>query len=122
MRTILYTARGLAAVWAAFWIWFGLASGIAEKLDFTGILVHTAVPGLLFLLIAAVAWESELTGGILLVVMGAAVGITYPILFHNKPLAMQIPTVLSLALPALVAGVLFLVHGRISRAARGAGK
>ena len=120
MRTILYTARGLAAVWAGFWIWLGLASGIAEGMSLAGIAIHTAVPGLLFLLIAAIAWEWQLTGGILLVAISLVVGVSYPLLFHNRPIAMQLSTAATLALPPLAAGLLLLIHLRLKASARAA--
>lgn len=116
MRRPLLAARAIAVLWVAFWIWFGLASGFAERLDPRGILIHTAVPGFVFAALAGIAWKWKRTGGYLLIAVGALVAIAYPILFHRLPLAMQIPTELSLALPPLIAGMLFLKDWRMRTA------
>jgi len=107
---LLYSARVLAMLWAAFWTWFGLASGIAEGLSPAGVLVHTAVPGLFFVLLLLVAWRWEPLGGILLVLAGLLIAVAYPLVFRGKPLPMTISVLLTMALPALLAGILFLAH------------
>lgn len=120
---VMYSARTLGLIWVAFWIWFGLGSGIVEGLKPGGVplplplpwyvLVHTAVPGLIFLVLFLIAWRWELIGGVLLVAVGAVVAVAYPLMFAERlPLAMIIPTEVSLAGPPLVAGVLFLIHAR----------
>ena len=105
-------ARVLAILWAGFWIWFGLASGIAEKLTPGGVLLHTAVPGLFFVLLLVVAWRWEAVGGALLVLIGLLMAVAYPILFRRLPALTIFLTDLTLALPPLVAGVLFLLAWR----------
>ncbi|MFN0169596.1 MAG: hypothetical protein ACKV22_24505, partial [Bryobacteraceae bacterium] len=57
-----FLARAISSLWALFWLWFGLASGIAEGMTPGGILVHTAVPGLIFALLTAFAWRKERAG------------------------------------------------------------
>ena len=106
----VYAARGLAILWAGFWIWFGFASGLAEGLTPRGVLVHTAVPGLFFLVFVAVAWRWEAVGGALLVLVSILIAIAYPMLFRRLPALTIFLTDLTLALPPLVAGVLFLLH------------
>ena len=106
---LLYSARILAMLWAAFWTWFGLASGIAEGLSPAGVLVHNAVPGLFFVLLLLVAWRWEPVGGILLVLAGLFIAVAYPLAFR-KPLGITIPTLLTMALPPLLGGILFLEH------------
>jgi len=65
---MIYAARTLAVVWAVFWLWFGIASGIGEQEGFTNALVHIIVPGGIAILTALAAWRWPMTGGILLVV------------------------------------------------------
>ena len=44
---IVWIAGGLTVLWAAFWTWFGLASGLGDRLSVRGVLLHAAAPGLL---------------------------------------------------------------------------
>jgi len=112
---LFYSARVLALLWAAFWTWFGFASGIAEGLPPRGVLIHTAVPGLFFALLVVVAWRWQTPGGILLVAAGLFVGVAYPILFRRMPLLTIVLTLLTMAVPPLVAGILLLVEGWSSK-------
>jgi hypothetical protein len=112
---LLYSARALAVAWAVFWTWFGLASGIAEGLSLGGVLVHTAVPGLFFAVLAGVAWRWKTLGGILLTVAGVAVGVAYVILFGRKPAITVFLTLLTMAVPPIVAGILLLAHCQSSK-------
>jgi hypothetical protein len=112
---LLYSARILAMLWAAFWTWFGLASGIAEGLGPAGILVHTAVPGLFFVLLLLVAWRWQAVGGILLVLASLSIAVAYPLVFRRMPLPTTIFVLLTMAVPPLLAGILFLAHWRLNK-------
>ena len=112
---LLYSARVLAMLWAAFWTWFGLASGIAEGLSPAGVLVHTAVPGLFFVLLLVVAWRWEALGGILLVLASLFMAVAYPLVFRRMPLSTTIFVLLTMAVPPLLAGILFLAHWWLNR-------
>ncbi len=114
-HALLYSARALAVAWAVFWTWFGLASGIAEGLSLGGVLVHTAVPGLFFAVLAAVAWRWKTLGGILLAVAGVGVGVAFVILFGRQSAIAIFLTLLTMALPPIVAGILLLVDCRSSQ-------
>jgi len=109
---LVYCARTLVVLWASFWIWFGLASGLSEGLDAAGILLHTAVPGLCFSFLVIVAWHWEVLGGSLLVLIGLLIGGAYPEIAAGNTQVAMVPTVVALALPPLVAGALFIVHSR----------
>jgi hypothetical protein len=105
------SARLLALVWALFWVWFGLASGIAEGGGFRYTLIHTALPGLVFLAIALLAWRWEALGGTALVVIGLAVLVGYPLLWGSRfPLSTVVQVVATMALPPMGAGILLLRH------------
>lgn len=43
-----FAARIIALLWAGWWTFSGLASGIGEGLDISGILIHTTTPGCSF--------------------------------------------------------------------------
>jgi hypothetical protein len=111
---LLYSARILAMLWAAFWTWFGLASGIAEGLGPAGVLMHT-VPFLPFVLLLLVAWRWEAAGGILLVLAGLFIAVAYPLVFRRMPLPTTIFVLLTMAVPPLLAGILFLAHWRLNK-------
>lgn len=114
-----WTARGLSLIWAVFWTWFGLDSGIGEGGKPLEVLLHTAVPGLVFLGSALMAWRWEPVGGVLLLLEGLIVLIGYPLLTQHSrmPLSAKIFVELTMALPPLVSGILFLTASR--RAAHG---
>jgi hypothetical protein len=92
----------VALVWAGWWTIFGLVGGIGEGLDAAGVAMHTAVPGLLFLLAAVIAWRWELPGAVLLAVAGIATVSVYG--FARTPEGF-----LLLTLPPLLAAGLFLM-------------
>jgi hypothetical protein len=93
-------ARVLALSWAVFWSGFGLLSGIGEGGGFEGVLIHTLVPGLVFLLAAVIAWHWERVGGVLLAVAALATLFVYQF-------ATTASGFLALPLPGIVAGSLF---------------
>src|SRR3989338_840136 len=96
-------ARLLAAAWAAFWIWFGLASGLGEGLGPAAVLIHAAMPGLLFGVAAAIVWRWERVGAVVLILAGLAVAALYPLAIGNWRLFYAFILV-TMALPPVVAG------------------
>jgi len=114
-----WTARILSLAWAGFWVWFGLASGISEPTTERGklmdVLIHTTVPGLVFLVTALIAWRWEAVGGVLLLLEGLIIAVGYPWMFHGRfPLRTYVFVELTMAVPPLVAGVLFLIASRMA--------
>ena len=65
---LLCLARILSLAWGGWWTFFGLASGVGEKLRPAGVLVHATAPGLIFLASAILAWRWPVPGGVLLIV------------------------------------------------------
>jgi hypothetical protein len=106
-RWMLYSARFLVLAWALFWIWFGLASGVGEGLNATGVLIHGALPGLIFLTLALLAWRWHHVGAFLLVAASLAIAVGYPILAQRFPASTILLVVLTMAVPPFVAGLLF---------------
>ncbi len=97
----------IGLVWAGFWTWFGLASGVSEGLDVIGVIIHTSIPGLLFLGTIAVAWKWGLVGGVLLILEGLIVAVGYPLMVSGKfSFSTVFFVLLTMALPPLILGVL----------------
>lgn len=106
-------ARTLAILWSLFWVWFGIASAIFEQLDTSGRILHVAVPGLFFVVLTLIVWRWEALGGGLLLLAGAAICVAYPLIFGQRfKWQVVFLVLLTMALPPLLAGVLFLVHWR----------
>jgi hypothetical protein len=60
-----------------------------------------------------VAWRWEGIGGALLVLVGIAVLVAYPLLGRRMPPATILSVLATLALPPLVAGILLLTRGTV---------
>ena len=111
-----YSARAIALIWAGWWTYFGVASGTGEQLDPVGILIHAAAPGLFFLALALIPWRWEAAGGALLLLESLAVTIGYPLAtYRTFPASTIFFVVLTMALPPMIAGSLFLIAWRQSR-------
>lgn len=93
-------ARVVSALWGGGWSFFGLASAIGEGLDPPGILFHTVMPGLIFLLSAVIAWRWERVGGVLLILEGLFTLVWLPF-------AATLTGLMTLSLPPITAGMLF---------------
>jgi hypothetical protein len=109
IRWMRYLAVIVALLWAGFWTFFGLASGISEGLSPVGILHHSIFPGLIFLISAIIAWRWNLVGGILLVLESLFVFVVYPMRFMDFPLITILLVLATMALPPMIAGILFIV-------------
>jgi len=95
--------------WACWWLFFGVASGIGEGLKGIALLMHAAFPGLIFLMSALLPWQWQRAGGLVLVGEGLLIFIVYPIIAHRVFAFLTIILVcLTMALPPLIAGLLFL--------------
>lgn len=117
MMRIHHIARALAMGWAGLWVLFGLSSGLSEGMSLTGVLLHTAVPGMIFLASAVIAWRWEMIGGIVLMLEGLLMLIFYPAIAIGRiSLWGIVLVVLTMALPPLIAGFLFHLNQRNLRA------
>jgi hypothetical protein len=103
----------LALFWAVLWLVFGLISGAGTGLRNLIVNSPNALPGLLFLVTALVAWRWSMVGGIVLLGEGVFILIAYPLFAHGRFQAgTVVATVVALALPPLVAGLLFVLARR----------
>ena len=113
---IVIIARLLALLWAGFWTIFFIAEAWAWKSS-AGAAAFWAGGGLFFLVLALVPWGWERGGGVLLALVGLAVGIAYPFWAPSRlALASRIVTALTLSVPPLVAGMVFLLRRRAAAA------
>jgi hypothetical protein len=106
----------LTLAMVAFWLWFGVASGITEHLGAGNFVAHLLVPGGVFAGVAAVAWRWRVAGAILMIAVGGAIFIGYPIVFGEfYPTSTIVFVLLSMAAPPVAAGVLLLEARRLPR-------
>ena len=100
-----------------FWLWFGIGSAYAENAGLFNWLMHILVPGGIFILSTLVAWRWEGIGGVLLALegLGALSFIVRAFLLANFTASGLVLMCLTLGLPPLAAGVLFVICWRRSR-------
>lgn len=107
-NTLRNVARGIALVWAGWWIFFAIASTFSpprvSQFPFVCLLMV-----LLFVCSALLPWRRQREGGMLLLVEGIALCIVNFTFLHNPP-ATRLFLLLTLALPPLLAGTLFLAR------------
>ncbi len=105
-------ARCILFAWAAFWVWFGLASGLSQHLPPLGLAFHVAAPALVFAMIALLAVRHERAAGWLLIAIALAILFEYNELMGHRGAFFVLQAGSILSGPPLVAGVLFLRSGR----------
>ena len=107
---MVFIARLLALLWAAFWLFFFVAESLAWRTP-VAVTASWAVVGLLFVVLALLPWRKEATGGVLLVVAGLLIAVAYAIWPPpGLPLASRVITTIVFSAPPIVAGILFLNH------------
>ncbi len=115
------TARVLMIIAIVFWLWFGIGSAYVEGARPFNWLMHTPVPGGIFILSLStlVAWRWEGIGGALLALEGiVALGfIVRTFLWGSFTASTLVLLCLTLGLPPLAAGMLFLICWRQSTTA-----
>jgi hypothetical protein len=100
-------ARAVSALWAAWWTFFAWASVLTEGATTAGLFAALLLTTLFFAS-AAIAWRWERWGGLLLTVEGLLVLLSYPQAAGGLDPSTITFVLLTLALPPLVAGTLFL--------------
>lgn len=110
-KQIRKIARMLTMLWASGWLLFGLSSGLYEGVTLRGVLLHAALPGLIFLLTTIVAWRWEVIGGKLLMFEGLLILVIFPVIAAGSiPFGGILFVILTMALPPLVAGILLRMN------------
>ncbi len=112
-KLMRYIARGLALIWAGWWVF---CNGASLMLNFSlGWLLVAICISLFLLASAAIPWRWEVIGGVVLVLEGLALFTAQMFVgFGGWP---HILMVLAGGLPPLVAGILFLASWWRSRGA-----
>jgi hypothetical protein len=105
------TARILMIIAIVFWLWFGIGSAYIEGMGLLNWVMHILVPGGIFILSTLVAWRWPAIGGVLLVLEGtAALGFIVRAFLWGRFTASTLALMcLTLGLPPLAAGILFLI-------------
>ncbi|MGA9351637.1 MAG: hypothetical protein WBW48_22920 [Anaerolineae bacterium] len=111
------TARVLMIITIVFWLWFGIGSAYVENAGLFNWLMHILVPGGVFTLSTLVAWRWEGIGGALLALEGivALSFIMRTFVLGSLAASGLVLMCLTLGLPPLAAGILFLVYWQRSR-------
>jgi hypothetical protein len=111
------TAWILMIIAIVFWLWFGIGSAYVERAGPVNWLIHVLVPGGIFILSTLVAWRWPGIGGTLLVLEGTvALGLIVRAFLQGRFTASTLTLMcLTLGLPPLAAGILFLIHCKKSR-------
>jgi hypothetical protein len=109
-------ARGIAwlilIIWAGFWIFFNIASGIGEigELGPMALITHLTMP-LVILVLLFICWRWELWGGLLLILATLFAFYFFHIGDQNRDPVQQLMMVSSLILPSLLTGMLLILCG-----------
>jgi hypothetical protein len=110
MKTMVYFARALALLWAGFWTFFFIAESLVWHARLDRMTIWVAA-GLVFVILALVAWRWEVAGGLVLIAVGVLAALAYAI-WGPRELSVSIRgvTLLAFGVPPVAAGILFLLH------------
>ena len=118
-----WIARVILVLWALFWLFFNIGSGIEEigRYGAKAMLGHFAMAAII-LLACVVAWFFEGIGGVTLIVLAFAACYVFRIPAQLATSNGQL-LLLTLVLPAVIAGVLLIVNRwAVPRPGSGKGK
>ncbi len=100
-------AHALMILWTSWWIFFGFSSGLSEGMTPSGVLLHGALPGLIFLITTIIVWRWETFGGKLLLYEGVLILAIFPAIAAGSiSFSGILFVILTMALPPLLAGIL----------------
>jgi hypothetical protein len=112
-------ARILVIIAIVFWLWYGIGSAITVRGTIFDWFMYLMMPGGIFILSALIAWRWNRLGGSVLTLEGlvAQIFISWMLLGERyQPTTFFLMT-LTLSLPPLLSGVLFLIYGLRSKKA-----
>lgn len=111
---VVFIARGLALLWAAFWLFFFVAESWFYRAPARVMLLWTCA-GVVFVVLALLPRRWEAAGGILLLAVGLLGGAAYAVWPPPElSWAGRVITLATLCVPPIVAGILFVWHSRAS--------
>jgi hypothetical protein len=99
-------------LWACFWLWFGLSSGLAQHLAPLGIALHIAAPAAVFAFIAWLSYRHPRQAGWILLGIAAIILLEYNHLMGHRGALYVLEVGSIISGPPLVSGLLFLLHAR----------
>lgn len=105
-----WIAHVLVLVWAAFWMWFGAVSGAEDAPGGIWRNLPNALPGLLFLVLALMAFRWERALGWVFIFLG--VGLAIFSIVEQDSLVSVMMMLLLFAGPPLAGGILMLVRSK----------
>lgn len=112
-RRLRLAAFILGILATLFWLWFGVASAVSERVGWLNWAAHLLVPGGILLVTLVVAWKRPAVGGTLFLAEGLIVAVGYPIVARGRlPLAAVAGALLTLATPLAATGVMLLLSER----------
>jgi hypothetical protein len=114
-KLMVYGARLIATLWAVVWTWLDLASSLDTGLTLGEGFLHIVVPGLFFALLLFLAWRTEVLAGLLLLLLGIFIAVAFVIISGHLPVNALAFVVLTMALPPLAAGTMFLIEWRMRK-------
>lgn len=100
----------LALLWAAFWLYFALASGLSEGAG--ALALHLLVPGLVVAVPVLVMLRRPRAGGVLLALTALVVAVGYPLTMGAGHPDWVLFMLLAGALPPALAALLLLLPRR----------
>ena len=105
---LLWLARILSVAWAGFWLWFGIASAIHDRLPWDQVALYALRPGLMFVAVVFIAWLWPKLGGLLLVLTGFVLAAWYAVYFGDKDTPTKLFVLSTIAAPPLACGLMLL--------------
>lgn len=108
-------------MWAGFWLWYGVAWAIHERLAWQGVALNALRPGIAFFAVVLIAWLWPRLGGVLLILAGFVLAAWYGIYFGQMSTNTKLFALSTIALPPLVSG-LFLLWPSADRTGVAVGK
>jgi hypothetical protein len=103
----------LIIIAVVFWLWFGIGSAIVEEGTLFDWFMYLMMPAGIFIITGLIAWRWNRVGGVPLVLEGllAQAFIIVALIKGNYDVSMFIMMTLTLGLPPLVSGILFIISG-----------
>jgi hypothetical protein len=115
MNRRLYRRAALIFVIVAivFWLWFGIGSAIVTEGTAFDWFMYIMMPGGIFILSAMIAWMWNRIGGVILALEGllALIFVISAFIQEQYTTSTFLLMILTLCLPPLISGILFLIYG-----------
>jgi len=115
MNLRLYRRAALILVIVAivFWLWFGIGSAIVTEGTAFDWFMYIMMPGGIFILSAMIAWMWNRIGGVILALEGllALIFVISAFIQEQYTTSTFLLMILTLCLPPLISGILFLIYG-----------